>query len=98
MFYKLYALVRTVTNMIQRWNEHTTKEAKFMNLFDIIQSSFCGKGHHVTCDSDYMGDIMAQISWNIWRINMVGTTQSNCMDVLMGAYLKANPMKKQTYK
>ena len=39
--------------------------------------AFKGKGHCVTMDSAYMGDIMAQISHNEWQINMVGTVQSN---------------------
>lgn len=50
---------------IQGRHEHTAKEAKFMNLFDIMLLLFCGKGHHVTCDSAYMDDIMAQIAQNV---------------------------------
>ena len=38
---------------------------------------FNGNGHCVTCDSAYMGDIIAQMARNEWKINMVGTIYSN---------------------
>ena len=46
-----------------------------------------------------MGDIMAKIAWmeRIWKINMLGTIQSNQIGALMSAYLKANPTKKETH-
>ena len=36
-----------------------------------------GKGHCVTMDSSYMGDIMALIGRHGWLINMVGTANEN---------------------
>ena len=100
MFYKLYA--RTYDGAsdgnIQGYHEHTQNKAKFVTLFDMMLSNFFGKGHHVTCDSTYMGNNMAQVSRKIWKIIMVGTIQANRTDAPMVAYLKANPMKKQTYE
>ena len=39
--------------------------------------SFTGKGHCLVMDSAYMGDVMALIGRHVWKINMVGTCQSN---------------------
>ena len=33
--------------------------------------------HHVTMDSAYMVDIIAQIGWYKWLINMIGNAQAN---------------------
>ena len=41
-----------------------------------------------------MGDNMAQVSWKVWKINMVETIQANRTGALMTLYLKARPMKK----
>ena len=38
-----------------------------------------GNGHCVTCDSAYMGDKITQVAHNEWKINMMGTIQSNWM-------------------
>jgi hypothetical protein len=40
-------------------------------------NNFKSNGHCVTMDSAYMGDIMAMIGRDVWRINMVGTAQAN---------------------
>ena len=82
ILYKLYAWTyggkHDDDGDIQDWHKHTQNEAKFVNRFDIMPSSFHRKGHHVTCDSAYiMGDNMAQISWKTWKINMVRTIQAN---------------------
>ena len=54
-----------------------TKVQKFINLLDEFLEEFKGCGHHATMNSAYMGDVMAQIGWEVWKINMVGTTQTN---------------------
>ena len=41
-----------------------------------------------------MGDIMALIAWNVWKINIVRTIQSNGTGVPMRVSLKTNTMKK----
>ena len=78
MFYKLYAQTYggASDGGIQDRHEHTQNEAKFVNLFDMMLSNFFGRGYHVTCDSAYMGDNMAQVSRKIWKINMVRTIQA----------------------
>ena len=38
---------------------------------------FKGKGHCVMTDSAYKGDTMGQIGQEKWKINMVGTAQTN---------------------
>ena len=48
-----------------------------MNLLDEVLDEYKYKDHHVTMDSTYMGDIMAQIGRYEWQINMVGTEEAN---------------------
>ncbi len=50
---------------------------KWVNLMDVILDEFKGKGHCVTMDSAYMGNVMAQIGRDEWQLNLVGTSQSN---------------------
>ena len=75
---------------------YTGTTQKFINLLDEFLEDFKGKGHHVTMDSAYMGDALAQIGRSEWKINMVGTTQVNSV----GADIKAQRkrMKKGTYE
>jgi hypothetical protein len=57
--------------------------------------AFINNGHCVTMDSAYMGNIMAMIGCDVWRIDMVGTAQANCT----GADIDCTKsMKKRTYK
>ena len=56
---------------------NTAGTQKFVNLFDDLLAAFRHKGHCVTMDSAYMGDIMAQIMRKIWGINALGTAQAN---------------------
>ena len=100
-FYKLYA--RTYGGKddgdLQGRHSHTAGQQKFVNLFEIMLAQFRGKGHHLTCDSAYMGDIMALISRNVWKINMVGTIQANQTGAPMAASVKGPlSMKKKTYE
>ena len=39
----------------------------------MMRKFFNGNGHYVTCDSAYMGDIIAQVLRNERKTNMVGT-------------------------
>ena len=48
---------------------NTAGTQKYVNLFDDLLAAFRGKGHCVTMDSAYMGDIMAQILREEWEIN-----------------------------
>ena len=59
-FYKLYARCYggKIDGDLQGHHSHTARQQKFVNLFDIMLSQFRGNGHHVTCDSAYMGDII----------------------------------------
>ena len=56
---------------------HTGTIQKWVNLLDEMLGEFKGKGHYVTMDSAYMGDILAQVGREEWKINMVGTAQAN---------------------
>ena len=99
-FYKLYARCYGGKDDgdIQGRHQHTVGQQKFINLFDIMLSSFRGNGHYVTCDSAYMGNIMALIAHNVWRINMVGTIQANRTGAPMGGAVKGDQaIKKKTY-
>ena len=62
-------------------HENVLTDQKWINLYDMMLTPFKGNGHCVTCDSAYMGDIIAQVSHNEWKINIVGTIRSNQMDV-----------------
>ena len=100
-FYELYARCYGGKDDgdLQGRHSHMAGQQKFVYLFDIMLSSFCGNGHYVTCDSAYMGDIMTLIARNVWKINMVGTIQANRTDAPMGASVKGDQAnKKKTYE
>jgi hypothetical protein len=95
--YKLHARTfggKTDDNLQSR-HENVVSTQKWVNLMDIILDEFKGKGHCVTMDSAYMGDVMAQIGREEWQLNMVGTSHSN----RVGADVKdvVDKMKVGTY-
>jgi hypothetical protein len=55
-----------------------------------------GDSRCVIMDSAYMGDIMAQIGHDEWRLNMLGMAQSKCTGVDVEFYV--NKMKVGTYQ
>jgi hypothetical protein len=55
----------------------TVTTQKIVTLLDTFLDAFKGKGYYVTMDSAYMGDTMGQIGREEWKINMVGTAQTN---------------------
>ena len=59
-------------------NNNTVTIQKWINLLMVMLDAFKNNGHCVTMDSAYMGNIMAMNGRDVWRINMVGTTQANC--------------------
>ena len=50
---------------------------KTVSLYSIMLEGYKGKGHHLVMDSAYMSDQMAQVGREVWKVNMVGTVQSN---------------------
>ena len=95
----LAVMVAKIIEIYKARHEHTAGQQKLVNLFDIMLSSFQGKGHHVTCDLAYMGDIMALIARNLWKVNMVGTIQANRTGAPMAASVKGpQAIKKKTYE
>ena len=57
---------------------NTTTLLKWISLYSIMLDSFKGRGHYLTMDSAYCGDAMCLIvGRHEWKINMVGTSQSN---------------------
>ena len=80
---------------ISRTTSHTGSTQKWVNLLDEMLDEFKGKGHCVTMDSAYMGDILAQIGREEWKYNMVGTAQPT----QTGALVKENvkDMARGTY-
>ena len=50
---------------------------KWVNLYDGMLDAFKGLGMCCTLDSAYMGDIIAQIARDEWKLNLIGTCQSN---------------------
>ena len=76
-------------------NDNTVTIQKWVNLLSVMLDAFKNNGHCVTMDSAYMGDIMAMIGRDVWRINMVGTAQAN----RTGADIDCTKsMKKGTYE
>jgi hypothetical protein len=69
---------------------------KWVNLLDHMLHIFKGNGHCVTMDSAYMGNIMAMIGRNVWKINMVGMAQTNRTGADVAN--KISWMKKGMYK
>ena len=95
--YKLHARMfggKTDDNLRSR-HENVVSIQKWVNLMDIILDEFKGKGHCVTMDSAYMGNVMAQIGSKEWQLNMAGMSQSN----RVGANVKdiTDKMKVGTY-
>ena len=62
----------------------------------LLLDNFKGKDRCFTIDSTYMGDIMAQIGCEEWKLNMVGTAQSNQQDANVKDVV--DKMKAGTYK
>jgi hypothetical protein len=56
---------------LDKTNENTVTTQKWVNLLSLMLASFKRAGHCVTMDSAYMGDIMAMIGRDVWRINIV---------------------------
>jgi hypothetical protein len=77
--YKLFARTyggKTDEDMNKR-NEHTVTKLKMVSLYDFILDPFKNKGHCVVMDSAYMSDAMCQVGREEWKINMVGTVQTD---------------------
>ena len=53
--------------LIKKWIYHMA----------LMLNKYTGKGRFATIYSAYMGNIMAQVGWEIWGVNMAGTVQSN---------------------
>ena len=78
--YKLYTRIyggKHDADLSTTCHKNCVTDQKWVHLYDMMLTSFKGNGHCVTCDSAYMGDTMAQVSRNEWKVNMVGTIQSN---------------------
>jgi hypothetical protein len=58
-------------------NEHTVTKLKMVSLYDFMLDPFKNKGHCVVMDSAYMSDAMCQVGREEWKINMVGTCQTD---------------------
>ena len=77
--YKLFVRTyggRSDTDLNKK-HPNTATLLKWISLYSIMLDSFKGKGHCLTMDSAYCGDAMCLIGRHEWKINMVGTAQSN---------------------
>ena len=77
-------------------HENCMSIQKWINLLSLMIDDYKGAGQYITMDLAYMGNIMAQVGWEVWGLNMVGTVQCN----RSGADTKdtTKKMKKGTYK
>ena len=62
---------------MDKHNPHTATKLKMISLYDLMLHPFKYIGCCVVMDSTYMGDVMAQVGREFWKINMVGTVESN---------------------
>ena len=63
---------------LNRTTENTGTTQKFINLLEeFLDPWFVGRGCCVTMDSAYMGELLAMVATEAWKINVVGTSQSN---------------------
>ena len=97
--YKLYTRCyggKLDTNLSKTRHVNVVTDQKWINLYEMMLKRFNGNRHCITCDSAYMCDIIAQVSHNEWKINMVGITQSDWT----GADIKStcDRMAKRMYK
>ncbi|OEU11342.1 hypothetical protein FRACYDRAFT_245661 [Fragilariopsis cylindrus CCMP1102] len=62
---------------------------KIVSLYDFMLDPFKHKGYCVVMDSAYMRDAMCQVGREEWKINMVGTCQTdhNVVPALLGRLL-----------
>jgi hypothetical protein len=62
---------------IDRHIKNTVTKLKMVSLYDFMLDPFKNKGHCVVMDSAYMSDSMCQVGREEWKINMVGTCQTD---------------------
>ena len=62
---------------LDKKNKNTVTTQKWVNLLLLMLDSFKKKGHCITMDSAYIGDITAKIGRDVWCINMVQMAQAN---------------------
>ena len=77
--YKLFARVYggRYDEDIDKHNKHTVTKLKMVSLYDFMLDPFKHNGHCVVMDSAYMSDAMCQVGREEWKINMVGTCQTD---------------------
>jgi hypothetical protein len=59
-----------------RHNINTVTKLKMVSLYDFMLDLFKHNGHCVVMDSAYMSGAMCQVGREEWKINMVGTCQT----------------------
>ena len=62
---------------IDKHNKHTVTKQKMAPLYDLMLDPYKHKGHCVVMDSAYISDAMCQVGREEWKINMVGTCQTD---------------------
>jgi hypothetical protein len=62
---------------IDRHNINTVTKLKMVSLYDFMLDPFKHNGHCVVMDSAYMSGAMCQVGREEWKINMVGTCQTD---------------------
>ena len=84
--------------ILKRMNVEGLGIQKSISLLETFFAEFMGRGHIVTMDSEYMGKLAAQVGREVWKLNMVGTSQ--CNRIGAGNEVKAHrtKMKVGTYK
>ncbi|OEU21319.1 hypothetical protein FRACYDRAFT_234945 [Fragilariopsis cylindrus CCMP1102] len=62
---------------IDKHNKHTVTKQKVVSLYDLMLDPYKHKGHCVVMDSAYKSDAVCQVGREEWKINMVGTCQTD---------------------
>jgi hypothetical protein len=71
---------------------------KFINLLETFFADFMGRGHIATMDSAYMGELAAQVGREVWKLNMIGTSQVNRTSAGKEVKAQRTKMKVGTYE
>jgi hypothetical protein len=82
----------------QNLNVAGSGNQKFINLLETFFADFMGRGHMATMDSAYMGELAALVGRQVWKLNMVGTSQCNRTGAGDEVKAQRNKMKVGTYE
>ena len=79
-------------------NVERSSKQNFINLFEPFFADFMGRGHIATINPAYMGKLATQVGQEVWKLNMVGTSQVNQTGARDKVKAQQKKMKVGTYE